>query len=104
MNICSKCGADLSPCWKKRPYCLYTEYCDPSELEFANPKLYKLIIQHGVMFDDYWSYRIAGRTRKVIVREPLWLGRIEAGDFAEKYRMRADPKQKKLVECLHHAS
>jgi len=99
-GICAKC-MENSPCWRKRPYCLYTEYCYPHELKEANPKLLQLIEKYGLMFDDYWKYRITGRSRKVVVREPLWLlGTIESGKFAEHKDHYFDAYQTKLFQEL----
>jgi hypothetical protein len=43
-----------------------------------------LVTKYGSAFDDFWYYKICGKTRKVVTRRPLWLDRGEGGWFSEK--------------------
>jgi len=55
-------------------------------LESCEPKLAALVKKYGMMFDDVWEFRLAGKQKTVVIRRPLWLGRHESGKFVEKWR------------------
>jgi hypothetical protein len=69
--------------WRNRIHQLYTQYCDPDQ---CPRQLLKILLEHGSAFDDYWFYAIRGRSRKVVIRRPLWMTTEESGRFAEKYK------------------
>jgi len=83
--------------WRNRLRHLYTQYCYLHELN--DPKLWKLLEKYGAAFNDTWWYQIAGRSVKVVLRKPLWLGRkTESSKFAEKRKHRfRDPRQRQLM-------
>ena len=91
--------------WRNRGFRVapYEQYCFPEELETWQPKLLKIIEKHGSAFDDNWQYKKRGKTRKVIVRVPIWLGKKFFFRECEKihhFAPREDPKQKKLLACV----
>ena len=74
----------------------YTQYC---YLDECPPKLRVLLEKYGCAFDDYWYYKICGRTRKVVTRRPLWLDRGEGGWMYEKHPKPRD-KTVKLTDFI----
>ena len=88
--------------WRNRGFRVapYEQYCFPDELKIFRPKLLFLIEKYGSAFDDNWQYKKSGRTQKVIVRTPLWLGEKFYFRECEKVirrKPRRDPHQKKLA-------
>jgi len=67
--------------WRNRLPPFYTQYC---YLDEAPPKLVKLIQRYGSAFDDEWLYKLRGRTRKIVTRQPLWLSKGEGRWYTEK--------------------
>jgi hypothetical protein len=74
----------------------YNQYCTLEELKEWNNKLYNLILNFGIMFDDNWFYFRTKRGKKFlgyVKRCPLWLSQKKVQ--CERPR---DPFQTNLVK------
>ena len=81
--------------WRNRTHQLYEQFCYPEE---APKKLMLLLDKYGCCFDHEWYYKLAGRSKIVVVRRPLWITATLGGWAVEKGHKREDIFQKKLKE------
>lgn len=75
MKVCPKCGFEDDPRWKPYFYHLYWEYADQHEFkELIPPKTERKYCEAGDFYyhfeDQFYYYRLGGKTRKIIYRFP----------------------------------
>jgi len=97
MFVCPNCGYRDLPCWKAHRYFLYVVYCRIDELEACNPKLALELKRKRQLEKGPYFYKL-GKTGYVL-RAPIDLKDfILRRDLIEKYKVRHDPRQQKLLE------
>jgi hypothetical protein len=67
---CEKCGYKDNPIWKPLYWKLYTSYADLQDFQREYPELTDELETHFQVEDDYYAYKLAGKTRKVVHRWP----------------------------------